>query len=75
MSKQSVAKQKQGYVEKPFPRKCSTCYHYEYEEVKNTAWSGYEYVERKKIRCGVGKFAVKGNSVCNEYKMTNHTAK
>ena len=67
MSKQSEAKKSMGYVEKPFPRKCSTCSNYEYDEVTEKTYTGVEYTEKKRIRCSLGGFAVKANAVCDAY--------
>ena len=64
MSKQSEAKKAQSYIEKPVPVKCSTCIHYQYDEVVNKTWSNVEYTEKKRIRCSLGGFAVKANAVC-----------
>lgn len=68
MYKQSKAKKAQGYVEKPTPKKCTTCVFFNCDEVTLKDWSGVEYTEKKKLRCGLGKFAVKANAICNKYE-------
>lgn len=68
MSKQSDVKERQGYVEKAIPRQCSTCKYFTSERVmtrKPNHWYPDGLWEDKKMRCGIGGFAVKKRSVCD----------
>lgn len=82
MSKQSEAKEVQGYT--TAVRNCGNCVHLTSETVL-PKWAvelnedyerrGREPVYRlpaygveKNIRCGIGGFAIKKTAVCNEYK-------
>lgn len=77
MSKQSEAKESQGYREKP--TNCSNCKHLEFK-MDLPAWMrglnaeariegrrepyGDHYKEAQNFRCGVGDFAVKKTATC-----------
>lgn len=67
MSKQSEAKERQGYIEKPSLRKCSTCRYYSYEVETRKDWADVEYEIKKKIRCAIGGFTIKANAICNRF--------
>jgi hypothetical protein len=67
MSKQSEAKQKQGYDKKPKSRVCSNCRHYMSDFITQKNLYG-DYEEEKNKRCGLGGFAVKKTATCNEFK-------
>lgn len=62
MSKQSEAKQAQGY--KKNPDTCSNCAHFQSEIVNHTEYYG-DWIKEKNKRCSVGGFAVGKNSTCN----------
>lgn len=71
MSKQSEAKEAQGYVAKPVPSTCSNCKHYQSKvEVLRGYFQPYE--KESEIKCGLGGFAVKKTATCNmfEHKVT-----
>jgi hypothetical protein len=71
MSKQSEAKAKQAYVEKPLPRTCSTCAHLTVD-LELPAWMKkagcYDHDPRYLVetnrRCSIGGFAVKRTATC-----------
>ena len=66
MSKQSEAKEVQGYIPKPVPRVCSTCAHFTCDETEHPAaftWSN-PYKTQSNLRCGIGGFAVKKTATC-----------
>ena len=66
MSKQSQAKQDQGYRKKPDT--CSNCMHFQCDTIEKsyTGWSGdvETWTKDKSLRCSVGNFAVAKNSTC-----------
>lgn len=64
MSKQSEAKERQGYIEHPLFRRCRECGHL---IVKNP--HPYYPAADKGLTCGLGDFAVTANAVCNEFKV------
>lgn len=60
MSKQSDAKEKQGYVAKAVPRTCSMCARFTKDtETKSSVWVGETYTVDSNLRCSIGGFAVK----------------
>jgi hypothetical protein len=70
MSKQSEAKEKQGYVEKFVPTVCSNCAHYTFDRVQTqegTTWRPEGWFADKNLRCGIGGFAVKKTGSCAEH--------
>lgn len=67
MSKQSKAKERQGYVPKAIPSTCATCAHFTSAIEERKSW-GRTYQHESNLRCGKGGFAVKKLGTCNEYK-------
>lgn len=63
MSKQSEAKQKQGYEPDPIIRVCSTCIHYR----NKYAPDKYGDAEEVDSHCDIGGFTVKKMGTCNLY--------
>ena len=65
MSKQSEAKEAQGYTKKP--ASCGNCANFKSELVKFPPPPGqfYGYTEEKNRRCGIGSFAVGRNGHCS----------
>ncbi len=70
MSKQSEAKEKQGYNPKPIPFICSNCAYYRSDFVEQKSY-GAVWSEEKNIHCGIGKFAIKKTATCNLFELTN----
>ena len=76
MSKQSEAKERQGYIQKANQRVCSTCLNYrsalDYPEwLKSPKYDSVRKPENKvevNIHCGLGGFAVKKMALCNEWE-------
>lgn len=70
MSKQSEAKEKQGYTPKAIPQTCQNCSQFLFDRVQTqqpTAHNPAGYWEDKNQRCGIGGFAVKKMGTCNEF--------
>ena len=68
MSKQSEAKQAQGYEQKPVIPVCMNCKHYQSKMHECPGiWYG-PYVTEKELRCGIGGFAVKKMGTCKLYE-------
>jgi len=65
MSKTSNAKKSQNYQEKPLSRRCRVCKHFESETEENQ-WG---YTVEKRLRCSIGGFAVRPNSVCDLFEI------
>ena len=63
MSKQSEAKEAQGYQENA---NCSNCANY----LSDTKIRGYYYVEHN-IRCGIGGFEIKKTATCEKWEPKN----
>ena len=65
MSKQSEAKEAQGYTKKP--ASCGNCVNFKSELVKFPPLPGWSmgYTEEKNRRCGIGGFAVGRNGHCS----------
>ena len=63
MSKQSEAKQAQGYEENPDIHICAKCKYYKTPYHTN----GYGWLEEKQI-CSLGRFAVKKMATCKLYE-------
>ena len=74
MSKQSEAKEKQGFV-KDSP-KCSNCKHFtsDKEEVKKQ-WSRDSWVFEKNLRCSIGGFKVGKSNYCNQHESITNNLK
>ena len=69
MSKQSEAKERQGYNAKAAQRVCMTCQHFMSDHEEQRGYDGRlnGYMMEKNIRCGLGGFAVKKMGLCNEW--------
>jgi hypothetical protein len=68
MSKQSEAKEAQGYRRSAMS--CQHCMHFSSEMVsRNPRWASANYVitEEKNIRCTLGGFKVQKTGSCNKY--------
>ena len=63
MSKQSEAKKQQGYQDKPMSRRCRECV----SLLITTTETSWGYISEK-LQCRIGEFAVKANSICNEFE-------
>lgn len=63
MSKQSEAKETQGYNPKPILPMCSNCKYYESDMVVVNGFYG-DFKEEKNIHCGIGGFAIKKQGNC-----------
>lgn len=61
MSKQSEAKERQEYVDRPCA--CSNCMHYRSKIENLGMWITYE----TELRCGLGGFKVKKMGSCKEW--------
>jgi hypothetical protein len=61
MSKQSEAKDKQGYTKTP--RTCSNCESFKSKKSENQ----FGWIDEKEMRCMLGGFKVNKTSVCNEH--------
>jgi hypothetical protein len=64
MSKQSEAKERQGYVAHPLSRRCRECGHLEVKKPH----PHYQSAD-KGLTCKLGDFVVTANAVCNEFKI------
>lgn len=67
VSKQSEAKERQGYVEKVIPMVCSNCQHYQSKVTAREGVFGGVYHDESEKRCGLGGFAVKKMGGCKEH--------
>lgn len=66
MTKQSEAKEKQGYIPKLKPPACVNCKNFTHEEIiMKTPWSSY--VKDTNLRCALGGFKVMKMGTCNEW--------
>lgn len=63
MSKQSKAKEDQGYQDKPVFPMCSNCQHFNIEIATIETRYG-NYTKEQNIRCTIGGFAVKKQGNC-----------
>jgi hypothetical protein len=73
MSKQSEAKEKQGF-KKDSP-KCSNCVNFSLEiEKYKTEWSSQEYTKETNLRCKIGGFKTGKSNWCtlHEFKSKNN---
>ena len=68
MSKQSEAKEKQGYNPKPTPATCATCVSFTSEQIGERGWGNQMYYKTKNMRCGIGHFAVKKTATCYSHE-------
>lgn len=65
MSKQAVAKLKQGYKDKAIPCVCQYCVYFNFDQIVRPAAGHYaEWTEDKNFRCSIGEFAVKKMATC-----------
>ncbi len=78
MSKQSEAKQKQNYCDKPIPRICANCiylkqnfFHYTYtgERVEGENPDTSRFTHSDKLRCKIGSFAIKKTATCDFFEI------
>ncbi|EHJ49554.1 Myb-related protein B (B-Myb)-like protein [Solidesulfovibrio carbinoliphilus subsp. oakridgensis] len=71
MSKQSEAKEQQGYEPKPRPATCRTCAHYKSDITEEKGAFGGTWVKETNCRCSIGGFAVKKAARCklHEYRI------
>lgn len=67
VSKQSEAKERQGYVAKVIPMVCSNCKHYESKVTAREGVFGDVWNDESEKRCGLGGFAVKKMGGCNKH--------
>ncbi len=67
MSKQSEAKERQGYVAKVIPMVCGNCKHYDSKITERKSVFGGVWRDESEKRCGLGGFAVKKIGGCNEH--------
>lgn len=69
MSKQSEAKEKQGYIAKPVARVCANCAYYRSDVVEHPPYYSWSkpYHEEKNRRCDIGGFAVNKTATCNHW--------
>lgn len=76
MSKQSEAKKAQKYNPKPQQPECQNCFYYN-SEIKErvSAYGGNTYKDEKKLRCGLGGFAIKKKGTCNKHIFKNQATK
>jgi hypothetical protein len=69
MSKESTAKNVQGYQAKPVWQECRYCLHFKSDQVKVKAAGGTGfYIEEKNLRCGKGKFKVAKLGTCKQFE-------
>ena len=69
MSKQSDAKAKQNYRDKPEWPECRNCKFFASDEVrKYSEYSGNDYVEEKNLRCTIGGFKVMKLGTCDKHQ-------
>lgn len=69
MSKQSIAKEKQGYVPKLIPCVCSNCRHFASTIIAAHDGPGGWHIPETEtnIHCALGNFAVKKMGSCHEW--------
>jgi hypothetical protein len=67
MSRQSEAKERQGYDPKPLARSCRLCSNLKPKIKELLDWQGRPY-NNENLFCGLGGFAVKAQAVCREFK-------
>lgn len=70
MSKQSEAKEKQGFLKKS--PTCSNCIHFSVEkEDYQTQWSSQTFTREFNIRCKLGDFKVGKSNWCKHHEFKN----
>lgn len=62
MSKQSEAKEAQGYQKRPAC--CTNCKNFTVDKVPRSRWPGDPYTFDKNKRCSIGGFAVQSTGYC-----------
>ena len=67
MSKQSEAKARQGYDEKPIPSVCSRCEHFRSDDTVMLDYGGW--IKESNLRCAIGGFAVRKTATCKEWRL------
>lgn len=77
MSKQSEAKEAQGYEPKPTSATCGNCAHFKVglalpewavrANIQRPNRYGPEYAREKYLRCSIGGFAVKKMATCSKF--------
>ena len=69
MSKQSEAKEKQGYTPKAIPQTCANCASFQMDVVDVPGWDGKPsgYKKETNLKCSIGGFAVKKMGTCDEF--------
>ncbi|MBB5509582.1 hypothetical protein [Paraburkholderia atlantica] len=69
MSKQSEAKETQGW--RKLPDTCSTCIHFSFERIEEKSkWGGSAiYITEKNLRCTLGGFKTGKSNVCDYHKL------
>ena len=67
MSRQSKAREKQGYAPKAVPLVCANCIHFDSVRTAVTSFFGDPYVSESLLRCALGDFSVKKMGTCNEW--------
>jgi len=72
MSKQSEAKERQGYTPKAIPirQTCANCVNYKSDITEKAGIFGGVYRKESNRRCTLGGFAVKKSGTCLEWFMT-----
>jgi len=65
MSKQSEAKERQEYVDRPCA--CSNCRHFTSKIANHSDGWGHKWIRETEIRCGLGGFKVKKMGSCKEW--------
>ena len=67
MSKQSEAKERQGYEAKPLAKVCANCARFNSDKMEVKPQWGPAYTKENNLRCGLGGFAVKKTATCREW--------
>ena len=67
MSRQSEAKEAQGYDPKPVAYICKNCHFFQFEGKEYKNYYGEVYQEKRNLRCGLGGFAVKQTARCEKF--------
>lgn len=67
MSKQSEAKDNQGYNPKPRPQICRECKNFQFEKVFTHEYAREKYYKDKNLKCCIGGFAVKKIATCKQF--------
>lgn len=75
MSKQSEAKEAQGYLKQSMS--CQHCKHFSSEFIdRNPTWASSSYIitEEKSIRCMLGGFSVQKTASCDKFERKTPSA-